>query len=185
MQIHYSPETETTVLGLLTKHSGRIYRFLAERSGAKVLQATTLDDLFQETVVSATRSAHTFTFVNDDQFIGWIKTIARRAIARSIVIKGKPLVRLRNHGSSGPGVGESGLTPTGRTPSSLVSSVEQRNRLKDALDRLPEDYRKILTIYKLEERPLDEVAREMKRSKGATCQLLARATTKLREVLGS
>jgi RNA polymerase sigma factor (sigma-70 family) len=145
----------------------------------------TVDDLFQETVARAVESADGFVFIDDNRFVAWITTIARRVIARSSPSPAFELrtVRLRHLGSSGPGIPQASLRSPARTPSSLASREEGVSALREAMDQLPEHYRKVLTLYKLEERPLADVAREMSRTKGATCRLIARATQELRRSL--
>jgi DNA-directed RNA polymerase specialized sigma24 family protein len=46
---------------------------------------------------------------------------------------------------------------------------------------LPAHYRKVIMLYRIEQRPLAEVAAEMGRTKGATCRLIARAMEMLRK----
>ena len=65
----------------------------------------------------------------------------------------------------------------------MAAGREREIALHDAIGKLPEHYRRVLTLYKLEERPLTEVAARMERSKGATCRLIARAIGQLRDTL--
>ncbi len=62
----------------------------------------------------------------------------------------------------------------------MVAVSERKKVLSDAIETLPEDYRRVLTLYKLQELPLDLVTEKMRRTKGATCQLIARAMNLLR-----
>jgi RNA polymerase sigma factor (sigma-70 family) len=64
-----------------------------------------------------------------------------------------------------------------------MSHEEAAKRLQVAINSLPEDYRRVIILYKIEERSLPEVAAEMGRSKVATCRLVARALSKLRKKL--
>jgi len=178
-------QKRTLVQDLLSKHGLQIERFLKDRSGRKVLQRTTVEDLFQETAAAAVSSADSFEFLGEEKFLAWMKTIARRTIARSSAPAGlsSPFVRICSSPSSGPGVNESGICARGRTPSSMAALDEQTLRLRRGLDQLPEQYRKVLVLYKIEERTLAEVATELHRTKGATCRLIARATEALRRSL--
>lgn len=170
---------------LINTHESHIRRFLQRRSGPRVLKRATLDDLYQETVAAALASARSFVFRDDRSFLAWISTIARRVIARSV---GDPAreartVRIRRAESSGVGTPEAELLFRGRTPSSLAAAHERHDDLGEAIGKLPEHYRRVLTLYKLEERALAEVAQDMGRTKGATCRLIARAINELREIL--
>lgn len=62
----------------------------------------------------------------------------------------------------------------------MVAVNERKKVLSDAIKTLPEDYRRVLTLYKLQELPLSTVAETIQRTKGATCQLIARAMKLLR-----
>ncbi len=91
--------------------------------------------------------------------------------------------RIKGAESTGVGINESHLGCGGRTPMSSAASRERKAALRVAIDRLPEDHRRVVTLYRLEERSLSEVAELMGRTKGATCRLLARAVTKLRKLM--
>ncbi len=171
------------MFGLVEKHQDRIQRFIRARSGPKVLQRATLDDLYQETVTAALQSAEGFVFHDDRRFVAWICTIARRVIARyACDPRGEPTItRIKGPSSTGVGVPETQLYAKNRTPSSVVAGRERSSALADAIRMLPEHYCKALTLYKLEERPLAEVAKTLGRTKGATARLIGRAMHTLRE----
>jgi RNA polymerase sigma-70 factor (ECF subfamily) len=180
--------TETQLIEhLVSKHQNTIRRFISKRSGPEVLKHTTIEDIYQEAVAEALASAETFEFADDAGFVAWMGTISRRIIARSVARRrNEPaIMRIKGAQSSGAGVLEGHLPLHGRTPSSHVAQHERRNALSVAIQGLPEDYQRVLTLYKIEELPLDEVARRMGRSKGAVCRLVARAVVKLRRRLGT
>lgn len=151
-----------------------------------VLKRATLDDLYQETVAAAIANSHTVDFENDAHFFSWISTIARRMINAKLTRQGKTpkSVRLRHAQSSGIGVSESQLVSQRRTPLSSAAGRERTGRLRDAVEKLPENYRRVITLYKLKELPLGEVADQLGKTKGATCRLVARAMNQLRTTLG-
>lgn len=170
---------------LLVKHERPIRRYIERRSGPAVLRRTTVDDIFQQVVASALTSAASFEFRGDGAFIQWMNTIVRRAIARCATTdsQGPGVVRIRGPKSSGVGIPEAQLHGPGRTPSSIASGSERKAALARAISQLPEDYRRVLSLYKLEERPLCEVAARMGRTKGAVCRLVARGMHALRNML--
>ena len=171
--------------GLISKHERQVRRFIVRRSGAQVLKRATLEDLYQETVAAAIASAGTFVFHDDRGFLAWISTIARRVIARSVgdLRHEVRTTRIKGAESTGVGITESDLGHAGRTPLSSAARRERRVALRGAIDRLPDQHRRVVMLYKLEERSLSEVAALMGRTKGATCRLLARAVAKLRTLL--
>ena len=167
---------------LLKRHEPTIRRIIQRRSGTRILKRTTIDDLLHETYVSALASAAAFVFVDDNRFLGWISVIARRVIGRQSEASSRalPVTRLRSPKSSGGGVDIEGIGEQRRSPPSSADVHDQELALVRAIEELPEHYQRVLRLYDLEERSLDEVASAMKRTKGATCRLLARARNKLR-----
>jgi RNA polymerase sigma factor (sigma-70 family) len=170
---------------LLDRHARAIRKFIGRRSGPELLKRTTVDDLFQETVTAAIQNAGGFVFVDHGRFLCWVYTIARRVMARSLTnaTQGPHTLRIRRANSSGVGVPEAELMVPIRTPSSMAATQEHKTALGLAIRTLPEHYRKVITLYKIEQRPLAEVAVELGRSKGATCRLIARAMDMLRKRL--
>lgn len=170
---------------LLDRHARAIRKFIGRRSGPELLKRTTVDDLFQETVTAAIQSADNFVFIDHGRFLCWVYTIARRVMARSLSTarQGPNTIRIRRASSSGVGVPEAELLAHTRTPSSMAATRERKTALVAAMQTLPAHYRKVITLYKIEQRPLAEVAAEMGRTKGATCRLIARAMETLRKGL--
>lgn len=174
----------SSVHALVFKHERTIRALISKRSGPAVLRRTSVDDLYQDTIAEAFASAgsNRFEFQGDAPFIQWISTIARRVITRSLrdPTNGGKTIPIRRSGSTGVGVPEALLLAPDRTPSSIVAGGDNRLALSDGLRRLPTHYQRVLRLYIIEQRPLGEVAEDLKRSKGATCRLIARATQALR-----
>ncbi len=128
-------------------------------------------------------TADNFEYIDDRRFMAWITTIARRVIAKKLQnVRSRPgEMRIRRPGSSGAGVPDGDLFAPIRTPSSIVAADEHRSALLTAIQNLPDSHREIITLYKIEGRPMNEVAETMKRSHGACASLLVRAMNALRE----
>ncbi|MGD2108273.1 MAG: sigma-70 family RNA polymerase sigma factor [Phycisphaerae bacterium] len=185
MEAAMFPQNLKLIEQLVREHEQRIRRFISRRSGPAVLRRATVEDLFQDTVMAAYSSAASFQFQGDSSFLGWISTIARRVIARCAAggEREPATFRIKRPESTGVGVYETELAPRSRTPSSLVAADERKSALLVAIDQLPPEYRRIVTMYKLEERSLADIATLTGRDKDATCHLIARAYRKLRESL--
>ncbi len=76
------------------------------------------------------------------------------------------------------------LAVSSTTPSIVAARDEAARHIEKSLKSLPADYEKVVRLYDLEGRPMDEVAREMGRSEGAAYMLRARAHDRLREEMG-
>lgn len=77
------------------------------------------------------------------------------------------------------------LGVTVSTPSLAAARGEVVSSIQGAVERLPESYARVISLYDLEGRPIEEVVQELGRSKGAVYMLRARAHEHLREILGS
>lgn len=69
------------------------------------------------------------------------------------------------------------------TPSRALARKDVRRLIDAALDRLPEDYSKVIRSHDLEGMAVSDVAAGMKRSPGAVHMLLLRARERLGELL--
>jgi RNA polymerase sigma-70 factor (ECF subfamily) len=67
------------------------------------------------------------------------------------------------------------------TPSKKVVACEESDRLRQALSRLPEDYRRVVVLRNLERRSFEEIGGEMGRSTGAVKKLWSRAILRLKD----
>jgi len=172
---------------LVIFHSETIRKILTRRSGSAVLKRTTVEDLYQETISAALASASTFCYRDDSSFFSWMETIARRVIARQLGSRHSAFdpMRIRRDASTGIGIPEGQIFAAGRSPSSSAAVRESESALQRALEKLPDHYRRAIVYYEIEELPLAEVALRMKRTKGATCRILARAREKLHQLLST
>jgi len=73
------------------------------------------------------------------------------------------------------------LAAGGASPSAAAIDAEQRLRLAEVLERLPEDYRQVILLRNLQDLPYEEIARRMGRGVGAVRMLWVRALTRLRD----
>jgi RNA polymerase sigma factor (sigma-70 family) len=76
---------------------------------------------------------------------------------------------------------EGGLLLDALSPSGVAMAEEQAQTLGRALERLPDDYRRIILLHYQEQRPLTEIAPLLNRSYDAVRSLWARAIRRLRQ----
>jgi len=69
------------------------------------------------------------------------------------------------------------------TPSQVLMAGELEARARDAMGRLPDDYRRILALVQSQDMSLQQAAGELGRSYDATKKLHARALARLRELM--
>ena len=180
---------------LFERYRNLIRMTLRSQISAELRAKVDASDLLQETFLAATHSIREFAGSDPETFVRWLQVVAARRVADAYrryfdfekrdLRKEVPLEQLlvRSDRSAVRLVDQ--LADSASGPLSIAQRHEQLLRLADALESLPEHYREVLQLRFLEERPLNEIARQLGRTKGATAMLMARAIEKLRELLST
>jgi RNA polymerase sigma-70 factor (ECF subfamily) len=153
---------------LLDEVAPIVHGFVYARVGGDVAVA---EDLLQETVIEAVRSASSFR--GDAQLSTWMCAIARRRLARHYESErraelGRSRLRL---------VAETALDES-------LQQAEQREEVAQALGRLPALHRQVLVLKYLDGLAVEDVAAQVGRSRVQVQSLLQRAREGLRRELG-
>jgi RNA polymerase sigma-70 factor (ECF subfamily) len=143
-------------------------------------------DLVQETFLEAQRDFGRFDGTSEPELRAWLRRILINnagTFTRRYRATGKRAVdlemRLGARGSSlDPGAGLAGSTPS---PSGQAIDQEQALALQRALARLPEDYRRAVTLRFQEGLSFEEIGRRMDRTAEAARKLWSRAMERLRD----
>jgi RNA polymerase sigma-70 factor (ECF subfamily) len=143
-------------------------------------------DLVQETFLEAQRDFGHFHGKTEDELLAWLRQLllnnlanftrryratAKRRVGREVALEGA--------GSSAERGGN--LAADSLSPSGLAMQHERALALQQALARLPDDYRQVIVLRYQEERPFEEIARQMNRSTNAVRLLWSRAIRRLRQ----
>lgn len=150
------------VRALLDHHGPAVYGFIYARVGGHEQQA---EDLLQETLMEAVRSARTFR--GEAALTTWLCAIARRRIARYYEDE-----RRRE-------VAASGLALAG----AVAEEVDRRDEVIRALGQLPALHRQVLVLKYLDGLPVQQIAEELGRSRVQVQSLLQRSRHGLRRVM--
>jgi RNA polymerase sigma-70 factor (ECF subfamily) len=142
-------------------------------------------DLVQETFLEAQRDFPHFQGNSEEELRAWLRQLLRHNLAdftRRYRATGKRGIdreqALEPGGSSAvPGAGLAAPEPS---PSRLAVAQEQAEALRQAVERLPEDYRQVLRLRHQEKLSFEEIARQMGRSAPAVRQLWSRAVRRVR-----
>lgn len=177
---------------LLRAHGPLLQQHFADRIGRRHQNMLTADDVVQVTFMEAFLRVGTFVYAGEGSFLAWLRQIGennlRDAIRELEADKRPPEPR---RVASAPDA-DSYTTFLATLAGSFTSPTEHLRRgdakevLRVAMEKLPGDYAKVLRLYDLEERHVDEVstAFDPPRSRGAIHMLRARAFDCLRELLG-
>ena len=141
-------------------------------------------DLVQQTFLEAQRDFGRFTGGSEEELLAWLRQLLRNNLAnfaRDFRQTGKRRidreVALDTPDSTG---GPAAAWPLG----DVASAGERAELVRRAVDRLPEDYRRVLTLRYHEGRSFEEIARLMGRAPNAARKLWARAVEALEAELG-
>lgn len=150
-----------------------------------------VDDVMQVTFLEAFLEVPRLQAIDGAGFQAWLTRIADnnlRDAIRGLRRKKNPQPERRispaDFGESCAILWET-LGATTTTPSRVISRDEAQGRLQAALERLPDDYRRVVQLYDLQGSDIAEVASSMNRSPGAVHMLRARAHERLRQLLGA
>lgn len=145
------------------------------------------DDVMQASYLEAFLRVRTLQARTVSGFTAWLVRVAQNNLKDAV--KGLSAAR-RPDSHRGPSPEESAafllaeLGATSHTASRDAVAREAVTRLRGALARLPETYRRVVELYDLQQLDVADVARALERSPGAVFMLRARAHDRLRDVLG-
>jgi len=178
------------LVALLQRHGPAVRASLAGRIPMRWRSVLSEDDVMQQTYANAVAKIRQFTSGSESSFARWLETTARRNLSDAL----KMLAAEKRGGNRRPVRPRTAdeslldlwevLSSTGTTPSGGASNDEATTTLRRAVDQLPEAYARVVKLYDLEGKPVEEVAAALQRSPGAVFMLRARAHERLHEIMG-
>jgi RNA polymerase sigma-70 factor (ECF subfamily) len=145
-------------------------------------------DLVQETFLEAQRDFGSFQGTSEQELLAWLRLLLLHNVAnftrryrsteKRRVDREVALDRAESPG--GQGAGLASATPS---PSREAIVHEQTEKLQQALERLPEDYRSVILWRNQERRSFGEIGLLMGRSAEAARRLWSRAVERLQREL--
>lgn len=175
---------------LVERHSERVRRTLVGKISAKWQSVLSVDDVIQETCFDVVREIGRFEPRGDDAFFRWMCTLAKNNLLLAIrglrtAKRGGDRTRVMpDEQTSYLNLYES-LGGSVTSPSAATAFDEARTALDRALDKLPEHYRLVVSLYDLAGCSVDDVCETCECSQGAMFMRRSRAHAMLREVIGS
>jgi RNA polymerase sigma-70 factor (subfamily 1) len=172
---------------LCNVYAERIRRIVRLRVGPELRTQLESMDLVQDALIAAVTDLKDFKDHDDGDFMRWLVKITENRIRdrvdhihaakRDIRRQVRPEDDSENESSSGKPYQRSPIVTT--TPSVMLARREELDRLEKAMDRLTDDYHKVLLLAKIEGLPHEQIAERMKRSPAAVAKLLSRAIVAL------
>ncbi|MBL9086392.1 MAG: sigma-70 family RNA polymerase sigma factor [Planctomycetia bacterium] len=157
---------------LIERLRPRLVLWCAARMSQALRAHTEPEDAAQDVLMAVLKDFHTYSGPPDRQFFGWFFTVAAN--------KMRDLVDYWAAKKRQPGE-RAAMSQT--SPSQAAARRELAQIVRDAVGRLPEDYRTVVSLLKFEGRDIAEVAQIMDRTPNAVRILYCRALKELRELI--
>jgi RNA polymerase sigma-70 factor, ECF subfamily len=164
---------------MFEKHRRRLATLIHFKLSEEARGHSEVEDILQETLLRAFKDLDGFRYQSPGSFVRWLSSIADHVIVDRVRYHS----RERRAGEEIPF--RSASNPAGpdprdsNTPSRVFSQRESVQRLMDALEELPDDYRQVILMAKIEGLPTGEIAERMGRSREGVALLVYRAVKRL------
>ncbi len=177
------------VLGLALESCREYLMLIAARGlDADLIAKGGASDLVQDTLLGAYRDFGAFHGRSRDELLAWLCKILRNNLAvhrRRFRGTRKRQVSLEIPiGGSSGGAAWHSLRCDSATPGAAAVRREQSAALLAALERIPEDYRRVVVWHQSEQLTFEQIGERMGRSADAVRKLWSRALIRLTEELG-
>lgn len=175
---------------LLSQHDAALRERLTGSIGPAYRSAIEPEDVLQVTYIEAFLNIRDFSPDGRGAFLAWLLRIAQNNVRDAVRWlereKREPRRKKvdRPHGSDSYVGLLANLVGTGTTPSSHAARDELKTALDEAIAKLPELYRTVVTMIDLENRDANQVAVAFGRSRPAVYMLRVRAHEHLAKLLG-
>jgi RNA polymerase sigma-70 factor (ECF subfamily) len=143
-------------------------------------------DLVQETFLEAQRDFASFRGQTPEDLVAWLRRLLLNNLANlRRQYRGTEKRELKRELSieDNPGVEQNPAVLDELTPQRSAVAREEADLIRRALDRLPENYRRVLQLRHQEDKSFAEVGRILNVSAEAARKLWTRAVVRLREVM--
>ena len=174
---------------LLARHLPGLRAFVRLRVGKLIRARESCSDLVQSVAREALQDLGAgFEYRGEKAFRQWLYKLGlRKILDRSDFYNAAKRAADREVDSDGvPDEGRAGLGEAYAsiaTPSRVAMAAEERERLEQAMDQLPDDYREAITLHRLVGMSHGEIAESMGRSEGAVRNLVYRGMARLAVML--
>jgi RNA polymerase sigma-70 factor (ECF subfamily) len=171
---------ESALRPLFDRYEGQVRARIRRRIPADLNRKFAVEDILQETYLTAFQRIGEFEHRGEGAFGAWISQIALYKLRDEI----RRFRRTRRRGdrqevTRGARPDTTFIQGNGPSPSQFAMGRELELRLEVAMAALPEDYREALTLVQAKRLTLREAAERMGRSREAMKKLYARAVARL------
>ncbi len=174
---------ENAFSALFQKYSPRLSVLIHYRLSPEMRSRVEVDDILQETFLAASRQLDRFTYRDPGSFMRWISRIANHVTVDAARYharqKRRPVQLAQLRTESNPQGAEA---VDSVTPSRILARKERLRQVLRRLEELPENYRQVILLAKIEGLSTMEIAGRLEKSRENVAVLLHRAVQRLREL---
>jgi len=167
---------------LFEKYQRRLAVLIHYKLSPEKRRGEEVDEILQETFLAAFEDLAQFQYRSPGSFLNWLSRIADHVIvdaARAQDRQKRRGVMTRFRSDTNP----HGPEPADSlSPSRLLAEREDLEALLDKLNALPEQYRQVILLAKIEGLSTQEMAERLVKSREAVALLLHRAIQRFREM---
>jgi RNA polymerase sigma-70 factor, ECF subfamily len=163
-----------------------LLRVAEQELGADLRAKGGASDLVQDTFLEAQRDFDRFAGRSEAELLAWLRRMLLNNLAnfaRHYRGTGKRAIDREVALDTPRGGGPRDLADRIGTPSAVLMGLEQTAALSRAMGRLPEQYRKVLTMRYQQERTFEEIGQEIGMTFSAARKLWLRAVLALQQEL--
>ena len=190
-QLRKAVKGETDALvALLFVHRDRLERLILRQIPVSLRRHVDAEDLVQDACIRAADHISGFNPEDGKHFFAWLATIAqnllRDALRRHFGAAGSGgKIQFAQGGNSSAMLFDELVGDEQRSPGSQLAALEGIERLRLAIDNLPEKYREVLSLIYVKEMSAVAVAKTLELTESAVYTRVARGKKMLRDQLGS
>ena len=155
LMIRYQRGDQTAFALLVRRHQGALYNFAIRHVRAPQVAEEVVQDAFVRVVQSAQ------DFKHDARFLTWVYTIVRNLcidqLRKNALRKHASLDHSRTGDEDGPTLGERTADTRASTDREAIGT-ELKERIVQAVDRLPDDQREVFLLRETSNMPFKEIA---------------------------
>lgn len=176
---------------LLREHTPGLRKRFRGQIPKRWRSVLTVDDVLQEAFTEAFLDIHQFEPRGDQAFRLWLERVLENNLidaVRALEAEKRGGNRKRiepNKDDERRTALYDQVAQTSVTPSRHAAREEACDVLQQAIEQLPEKYRRLVQMYDIEGHALKDVAAAQGRSPGAICMMRRRAHLRLREIMGT
>jgi RNA polymerase sigma-70 factor (subfamily 1) len=171
---------------------GCVQQLVPQKLGPKLRSRVEAEDVVQSVMIEVVRDLRKAEYRGDDALLGWIGRIVQHKLcdkAEHFTRQKRDVGRERPLTVSDSTVSHFGdgqnLATSSRSPASKVATREETQRLRRAVEDLPDELKQVLIETQFHHRPLREVGLSLGISENAVARRLVKAIHALRLKLGS